>query len=328
MSIVISVIVPVFNVEKYLEKCILSILAQTYKNFELILVDDASPDSCPEICDRYANIDQRIRVLHCKKNGGLSAARNIGIEAARGKWITFVDSDDWVSQEMLQYLYEGVKKNDAQIAVCDFFRVYENGESTGESFGNFEGGIFTYEDVVRKFAGDENIWYTIMFGKLFDSTLFKEIRFPQGKLNEDVFVTLKLFKQCRRVCSISRKLYYYVSRNTSIMHKYNVQSLDGVEAVYGIFKEFYRENRMELLPGVEKLLFARLTTVYKGLSKEDRKQTRVKEMIGCSKETAAILKRGGQMPFRSKVRTELFYRAPGVFFLVENFYSNRKRIDK
>ena len=135
MSIVISVIVPVFNVEKYLEKCILSILAQTYKNFELILVDDASPDSCPEICDRYANIDQRIRVLHCKKNGGLSAARNIGIEAARGKWITFVDSDDWVSQEMLQYLYEGVKKNDAQIAVCDFFRVYENGEGTGESLG-------------------------------------------------------------------------------------------------------------------------------------------------------------------------------------------------
>lgn len=127
MSIVISVIVPVFNVEKYLEKCILSILAQTYKNFELILVDDASPDSCPEICDRYANIDQRIRVLHCKKNGGLSAARNIGIEAARGKWITFVDSDDWVSQEMLQYLYEGVKRMTHKLRYATFSGLRKRG---------------------------------------------------------------------------------------------------------------------------------------------------------------------------------------------------------
>lgn len=324
MNVEISVIVPVYNVEKYLEKCVDSILGQTYKNIEVILVDDASPDRCPQICDQYAERDKRVRVIHREKNGGLSVARNTGIGVAKGKWISFVDSDDWISSDMLYSLHRMAIRYNAQIVICDFFRVYEDGRDTGESFGKFKNGIFSYRDIVCKFAGDENIWYTVMFGKLFDRRLFKNIQFPENKINEDVFVTLKLFKQCNRVCAVSHKLYYYVSRNNSIMHRYTIQALDGVEAVYNIFNDFYREKWLDLLPGVEKLLFARLTTVYRGLSGKDRKQTRVKEMLQCSKECVEILRKEKRLSFPSRIRTGLFYLFPAAFYIVENCYSRIK----
>lgn len=326
MKVEISVIVPVYNVEKYLEKCISSILKQTYKNFELILVDDASPDRCPIICDEYAEKDERITVIHREMRGGLSAARNTGIDAARGNWLSFVDSDDWIAPDMLESLYEGILQHKAQIAVCDFFRVYENGEETGESFGRFRGGIFSYGDVTHKFVGEENIWYTVVFGKLYNRDLFGTVRFPINKLNEDVFVSLKLFKQCERIISIEKKLYYYVFREGSIMREYSVQALDGVEGCYKIFQEFYKERQLDLLSGIEKLLFARLTTVYGGLSKKNRKNPRVNEMIECSKETVDILKKERLMTISSRIRTTLFYCVPDFYFVVEYFYNIMKRI--
>ncbi|MDO4340598.1 MAG: glycosyltransferase family 2 protein [Eubacteriales bacterium] len=328
MNVEISVIVPVYNVEKYLEKCIKSILCQTYKNFELILVDDASPDRCPSICDEYAKTDERITVIHRKKRGGLSAARNTGIDSAKGRWLSFVDSDDWIAKDMLEELHKGVLKHHAQVAICDFFRVYENGEETGESYGNFHGGVYSYQEVLYKFAGEENIWYTIAWGKLYDRRLFDTVRYPVNKLNEDIFVALELFKQCERICSIEKKMYYYVSRAGSIMQTYTVQSLDGVEGWYHIFQQFYREKKMDLLPGIEKLLFAKLTTVYGGLPKKDRKEARVKEMIDCSKEAVNILKKEKLMSKSSGIRTALFYHMPTVYFGVEKIYNVVKRIRK
>ena len=328
MTAEISVIVPVYNVEKYLDKCISSILRQTFDNFELLLVDDASEDRCPEICEYYAKMDKRVRVIHRKVNGGLSAARNTGIKASEGKWISFVDSDDWISDNMLKCLYESTVSSNAQIGICDFFRVYEDGKLTGESFGRFREGVFTYEDIVKKFAGDENIWYTVMFGKLFDRTLFENIRFPENKLNEDVFITLKLFRQCVRVRAVSDKLYYYVSRSDSIMHRYTVQALDGVEALYNIFNEFYTENRIELLPQIEKILFARLTVVYKGLDRRERKQPRVEDMIQYSKRCVKIIKKEHQITWLSRIRTNLFFYYPPAFFAVESLFNRIKGIRK
>lgn len=124
-SKLISVIVPVYNVEKYLSKCIDSILAQTYKNLEIILVDDGSPDNCPKICDEYAKKDNRIKVIH-KENGGLSAARNVALDIAKGEYIGFVDSDDFIAEDMYEVLYNLAEKYNAEISSVSFYKVIEN----------------------------------------------------------------------------------------------------------------------------------------------------------------------------------------------------------
>lgn len=125
---IISIIVPVYKVENYLQKCIDSILAQTFRDFELILVDDGSPDRCPELCDAAAEKDSRIRVIH-QKNGGLSAARNAGLDAARGGWIAFVDSDDAIEPEMYEALHDSAVKENADVAVCNFQLLDETGKN-------------------------------------------------------------------------------------------------------------------------------------------------------------------------------------------------------
>ena len=123
----LSIIVPVYKVENYLPKCIDSILAQTFTDFELILVDDGSPDNCPALCDAAAEKDARVRVIH-QKNGGLSAARNAGLDAARGAWIGFVDSDDYIAPEMYEVLYQAVQSTGADLALCDYAEVDEAGK--------------------------------------------------------------------------------------------------------------------------------------------------------------------------------------------------------
>lgn len=125
MEDLISVVVPIYNVENYIKKCVDSILSQTYKNLEIILVDDGSPDNCPQICDEYAQKDSRIKVIH-KENGGVSSARNIGMENARGKWIAFIDADDWIEEKYFEKMLDRVKTNDADIVLCGYNRVMPN----------------------------------------------------------------------------------------------------------------------------------------------------------------------------------------------------------
>ena len=224
----ISVIVPVFKVEQYLDRCVESIVNQTYKNLEIILVDDGSPDNCPQMCDAWAEKDNRIKVIH-KPNGGLSDARNAGMAVAVGELMGFVDSDDYISEDMYQCLYEDMVKADSDISACGVEMVWaDNGNvqsltpKGNRVLNNDEAMRATLEETFIK----QPVWY-----KLYKTELIKDISFPVGKCHEDVFWTYKAIAKANKVSTFGKTCYFYVQRGGSIMgDSYSVKRLDGIEA--------------------------------------------------------------------------------------------------
>ncbi len=243
----ISVIVPIYNIEKYLSQCIDSILAQSYPDFELIMVDDGSPDSCGFVCDEYALKDPRIRVVH-KKNGGLSDARNAGIEIAKGEYITFVDGDDVLHIDFLALLIDGMKSHDADVAVCKpliFTDVPVWGSVSGKT-----AILDRYQAMERIFLPRPEWIIETAWGKLYRKEVVGQLRFPVGRQHEDVFTTYRFFYEARKLVLIDRKLYGYRTRGGSITNQpFRVQRLDAVEAGKEAL-EFVRENCPSLLQQV------------------------------------------------------------------------------
>lgn len=210
---IVSVIVPVYKVEPYLRKCVNSILAQTYKNLEIILVDDGSPDRCGEICDEYARKDPRVKVIH-KKNGGLSDARNAGLDICTGQYIAFVDSDDWIEPHMYQRLYELIQQFDADIAYGGISNdVEEDGRIYTHSVSNYGKTPFSEEkiDAMKRFF----LSSCAAWDKLYKAHLFAEIRFPIGEINEDEAIILPLLDQCNIICYTNEICYHYIKRINS-----------------------------------------------------------------------------------------------------------------
>lgn len=226
----VSVIVPIYNVELYLSRCIDSILAQTFTDFELILVDDGSPDKCGEICDKYAAQDKRIHVIH-KENGGLSDARNAGIEWTLNNtsclWITFVDSDDWVHPEYLEILYKVCKDENVKVCACGYIRV-KGQSSEGITLVPPKKTILSNEDFFCNYPGIS----VISCAKLFHISLFINIRFPRGRIHEDEFTTYKLLFSCELIGYINYQLYFYFENDKSITRsKWTPKQMDYFEAV-------------------------------------------------------------------------------------------------
>ncbi len=227
----IFVLVPVYKVEAYLERCIDSILNQTYSNWELVLVDDGSPDNCPAICDRYAAEHENITVIH-QENGGLSAARNVGIEYALQKgapkqdWITFIDSDDFVNPRYLEYLHRAAKETGAEVSSCAYVRT-NSSEIPSEEIP------FSYKAVPP-----EEFWHRnrtnalIAPAKLYRLSCLSDVRFPLGKLHEDEFTTYKILFQCSAMAILTAPLYHYFFNSSSITHsEWTPRRLDGLEAL-------------------------------------------------------------------------------------------------
>ncbi len=240
----VSVIVPVYNVEQYLEKCIKSIMGQTYADIEIILIDDGSTDSSGSICDSYACRDSRIRVLH-KPNGGISDARNAGLDIARGNYIAFVDSDDYIHPQLLQILNDGITQNHSQVSVCGFTRVYDGQTVNRQQYDSINWTILKKdEDRVSYLLGDGiHITFTVAWNKLYRKELFDGIRFPMGKMYEDEFTTYKLLHKASSIAYTSIPLYFYVQRAESIMHSScSVRSLEVFEA-FRERLELYDANR-------------------------------------------------------------------------------------
>ena len=213
----ISIIVPVYNVEQYLVRCIDSILHQTYTNLEVILVDDGSTDNCPSICDSYSIKDERIKVIH-KQNGGLSSARNVGLDAANGEYIGFIDSDDFILPEMYEVLFRLIKDSNADIGLCSFQRVDEEGNPLHGDDDIFEPEVLSGGEALTAFMTKQ--WrYVIVWNKLYEASIFLNIRFPEGRLHEDEFVVHHVLNKCRRIASTSTAMYMYTQRSNSIMGK-------------------------------------------------------------------------------------------------------------
>ena len=197
----ISIIVPVYKVEKYLKRCVDSILTQTYQNMEVILVDDGSPDKCGAICDRYRETDNRVVVIH-KKNGGLSDARNAAIPLAKGEYISFIDSDDWISSYYVEHLYKAVAKCDADIGISWFENVFEGKalqSKTEEPLSNYE--CLTAEECLKKLLYQNGV-EVCAWGKLYKTSLIKDLRYPVGKLYEDIPVTYEAVKRSKKIAVI------------------------------------------------------------------------------------------------------------------------------
>lgn len=216
-SNLISVIVPVYNVEQYLERCVNSIRNQSYHNLEIILVDDGSTDRSSIMCDTYARDDFRIKVIH-KANGGLSDARNAGLAIATGAYIGYVDSDDWIEPEMYRKLYEACMNNEAQVAVCRYAKVYRDETIRG---GKHKLTVFDREGILEVYLADNSdyIVYNSVWSKLFAKEIVSGERFPVGQNSEDIMYTTKAFCKVQKAVYVDECLYNYVlDREGSIMN--------------------------------------------------------------------------------------------------------------
>ncbi|MBY3623492.1 glycosyltransferase [Acinetobacter sp. CUI P1] len=220
----ISIIVPIYKVQDYLAKCINSILSQSFEDFELILVNDGSPDNCAEICNHYSKIDSRIVVLN-KQNGGLSDARNFGINIAKGNYIGFIDSDDWIEPDMYEVLHRLILKYNADIAVCGHYEVENKKIINNEGFSNALNHYNSSQAVAKLLDDDDNVIHHFAWDKLYKRDLFKKVRYPVGKYYEDIFTTHKLLINSSKVVSINSPKYYYLKRNDSITGLMNTEKL-------------------------------------------------------------------------------------------------------
>ena len=225
----VSIIVPIYNVELYLKECVDSILSQTYKNIEVILVDEESPDSCGKICDDYVMMDSRIKVVH-KKNGGLSDARNAGMKVATGTLITFVDSDDYIAEDFVKILFETMSENNADIAIANMKRTSRRDDKN--TVTDWKVSNFKFEDaLVCMLYGTP--FGTSACGKLFKRNLFEGIEFPYGKFSEDLFTIYKIILKSKRVTYIGFDgyFYYYRDEGSIVVSGYKKKHLEALDAV-------------------------------------------------------------------------------------------------
>lgn len=272
----ISVIVPVYKVEPYLQKCIDSILAQTFRDIEVILVDDGSPDNCPAICDAAAEKDERVRVIH-QKNGGLSAARNAGLDIARGEWIGFVDSDDYIAPEMYRTLYQLAQEHHADLAICGVQLIDEQDKPLKEPPSAPKLFVLDQEQAIARIYTQP---FHLAYNKMYKKEIFKTLRYPIGRLNEDSFVIPSVLEQITTAVYTQQQLYGYRQRTGSIMHSpKTLRNWDGAEAAYLCWQCMLRHGQKGgALVGGAMFVLGSTRETYCGLSREDRRTPRSREM--------------------------------------------------
>lgn len=288
----ISVIVPIYKVEPYLRKCVDSILSQSFRDFELILVDDGSPDHCGEICDEYAKTDDRIRVIH-QKNGGLSAARNAGLDIAQGEWILFIDSDDWIDSGYFDALVAAVVKQNVGVSLSTVREVRAGGKTS--VVGPAVSDAMSPSEIYAK-HGLLAVW---AWGKLFSRELIGDLRFPVGKIQEDEFFTYRVLFKCRKVAVVADVSYNYLQRSDSIVggkwYHERIFALDGMKEQ----RAYFKANGFSLADeAVTKRLFlwmvGTLGTVRKvcpGDSEDEAKLVREIDALVADQDARSILKR-------------------------------------
>ena len=268
---VVSVIVPIYNIERYINRCIDSILDQTYTLLEIILVDDGSTDNCSQICDDYAKKDQRIIVIH-KKNSGLSDARNSGIEVAHGDYLMFVDGDDWIRKDMISLLIRSVQKNNVKLGMCGYYKVNESDSLLQEEilepavwseiqfWEYYYGGFYRKTKIESKTVSCVTAW-----GKLYKRELFNYVRYTSGKHHEDEIILHEIISQCDRISVIGEPLYYYCSRDGSIMSRLTLDDcLDKEEGKLHRTRYFIRTGKIDIA----------VTSWFDGLSLRFRNKTK------------------------------------------------------
>lgn len=303
----ISIIVPVYNVERYLDKCIDSIRCQTEQKLEIILVDDGSTDRSGELCEQYAKKDPRIRVIH-KENGGLSDARNAGMKVALGQWWMFVDSDDYLAPDAAETLLRAAQDNHCEIAVCNMVREFDSGRR--EAFYN----PVTESTVWSGNQRFETLKQPSVCNKLFKAELFNDVLFPKGKIYEDTFVYHILVYRAKGVALTGADGYYYRSREESILGqpKYTDKYFDFVEAVY--VRASFLLNHQIADYGEEACLslYAAVANAEKHIAKTNQNAIRFSRMEEWYREAYIRLMKSDSTGFKQKVRLILLRYAPMI----------------
>jgi glycosyltransferase involved in cell wall biosynthesis len=260
----ISVIVPVYNVEQYLDKCLESIVNQTYRNLEILLVDDGSPDNCPTMCDEWADKDLRVKVIH-KKNGGLSSARNTGLDHCSGEYVGFIDSDDWIDLRFFETLYTNLEEDGSDISVVGVWKVFETYQKSQTE--KFSRTTFTGEEALHNFLYFKNNLAGGVTDKIFKTELFDKVRFPEGLQAEDRYVHAVIYSRIQKLSFDPVPMYYYLTRENSICTSdLNPHTFDRIKIVEMICEylgsiEYSDKNAIEYfkMKGFHDVLYKLLT---------------------------------------------------------------------
>ncbi|MDF2946612.1 MAG: glycosyl transferase family 2 [Bacillales bacterium] len=265
----ISVIVPVYKVEKYINKCVDSILNQTFTDIEVILVNDGSPDNCGRICDEYSKLYNRVKVIH-KENGGLADARNAGLEIATGMFVSFIDSDDYIDSDMYEKLLNACLKHGADISMCGRYNVFEHENVPLFSFNGTK--VWSNKEAIGNLLTWNNI-DSSSCDKLFNRKLFEDIRFPVGRYNEDIFVMTMILYKANKVVHIGESKYYYYQRNNSITtEEFSERKMDLLDASESVL-DFVSKEYPDLKPKALSFYYKGIIYLLSLLQSEDHKNS-------------------------------------------------------
>ena len=307
----ISIIVPVYKTERFLNACIASILAQTFTDFELILVDDGSPDGCPALCDAAAAKDSRIRVIH-KKNGGQSTARNAGLDAAHGEWIAFVDSDDTITPDYCAKLYAAVQATGAQMAVCNYRQVDESGQPLKEQYLHVRAEVLDQKQALEHCT---LLPYMVVWNKLFHAAIFEKLRFRENLIYEDTILMAQAIEQTEKVVNIPDQMYLYRKvRGSTMNSKVTLRNLDRVEANYAVFECVRRHGITGSLCELYWALLHSLIDVGMHLTAEERRSARMQQAREYERRARRALRQEHAVTLRALGNTLCFIISQDWYF--------------
>lgn len=319
----ISIIIPVYNIENLLSKCINSVITQTYSNLEIILVDDGSTDNSGNICDFYSKKDNRIKVYH-KKNGGLSSARNHGIEHSSGNYLFFLDSDDFIDSNMIEILFENMIKTQSNISMGNRINYYDNGKETIRFSGGTNIKIFNKMEALEE-MNLYNYFDMSSCGKIFEKKLFENIVFPEGKLCEDYYIMYKLLDKCSNIVYVPNVYYYYYQRTGSISKNPKI-NWDFVYAA-NEQREFLSTIYPELSVAMDSAVCFAYLTIYdimihnKGKLTSDELTT-IKKGV---KDNFKSVRRYKRIKLSKKFQLYIFIYLNGLYNMIYSFYKNIRR---
>lgn len=330
MEPLISVIVPVYKVEQYLDRCVQSLLSQTYENVEILLIDDGSPDQCPKMCDQYAAAYEKIQVIH-QENKGLSGARNTGIDHAKGEYLAFVDSDDKWSPYFLESLYRALKTYDADISQCRW--EYMHGDELKEAYDpEASCECFTGREMLSNLFIQTGAYYVVAWNKLYKKELFANIRYPEGRIHEDEATTYKLFDQAETCVFVDNALYgYYVGTGgTSITRNgFQLKKLDWRTANKERVQYFLEKEYKELIvPAIKACNDGSIDLYFKCRDHCPDAKGEMLEIRHGVRDSIDVIKKYGQLPLQTMIGYRLFAAFPNLYGCLLKYVADMSKVEK
>lgn len=327
MKPLISVIIPIYKVEKYLPRAIESVITQSYSNLEIILVEDGSPDACGSICDEYAGHDSRIRVIH-KENGGLSDARNAGLDQMNGEYVVFLDSDDYIAPYFIEELYRALDETGADVSFCKYAVVKKEDTSEEEKRlrrprrGEFprpqEMFVYDRKQLLLNMY-DQNhkdaTYFIVSWNKLYKASLWENIRFPKGKIHEDEATTYKVFDRASLGTYVTAPMYGYFNAPSSITRDaFSVKRLDWMEALTDRIHFFEEKKEYDIAaPGIRARADGAIKYFYPLKEKVAHSEQEQKELKGYVKEALKADEKYHNLTSRNKLGYRLFLISPALY---------------